>query len=211
MSNAPSPRRPAGPSTSPSLLLRIRDASDVESWEIFQSIYGPIVRAFCLSKGLDRNDVDDITQNVMAKVFSAIERFEYDPERGRFRSWLGTVTANTLRDYLRQSRSQVQAAIVERIEAFVAKPDGRDWSDHFVQRVFQVACRRVRLDFEEVTWQCFHATWFNHEKPAEVAARLGIQMHSVYVNKSRVLKRLEQELKLLTDDFPLVDLPGELK
>jgi hypothetical protein len=41
-----------------------------------------------------------------------------------------------------------------------------------------------------------------HKAASEVAKETGIPVHSVYVNKSRVLQRLEKEVRMLADDFP---------
>ena len=46
-------------------------------------------------------------------------------------------------------------------------------------------------------------TWMENISAADVAAKLEIPIHSVYVNKSRVLKRLENEFLMLSDDYPL--------
>jgi len=37
-------------------------------------------------------DARDVDQEVMIHVSKGIERFRDDPQRGQFRSWLGTIT-----------------------------------------------------------------------------------------------------------------------
>lgn len=197
--------RGAGPDTSASLLIRIRDSTDEASWQTFEQIYAPLVRAFCLRRGMDRNDVEDIGQLVMSKVFQSVQSFEYDPARGRFRAWLGTLTANAVRDFFRQQKSRLSRNITANFDSFLLHPDGQDWSDHFVQSLFETACVRVRAEFEAETWSCFEGTWLKRRPPTVVADQLGLQVSSVYVNKSRVLKRLEQEIRRLTDDVPLAE------
>ena len=49
-------------------------------------------------------------------------------------------------------------------------------------------------------------TWLNNQPAAEVALILGLPIHTVYVNKSRVLKQLEAEVRALADDFLLPDI-----
>lgn len=195
----------SGPDTSASLLIRIRDPNDDDSWQLFEQIYGPMVRGFCLRRGMDRDDVEDVGQMVMSKIFQSVHRFHYDPTKGRFRAWLGTITANTIRDFLRKQKNRVAQNIVANFDSFLEHPDGSDWSDHFIQCLFETACNRVRPNFDLATWRCFEGVWIERRNSAEVADQLGIQVHSVYVNKSRVLKRLEQEIKTLTDDVPLAE------
>lgn len=77
-----------------------------------------------------------------------------------------------------------------------------DWAVMFSEHVFQTACQRVRSNCEPETWQCFQATWFERKAAADVAKEMAIPVHSVYVNKSRVLHRLEKEVRMLADDLP---------
>jgi RNA polymerase sigma-70 factor (ECF subfamily) len=52
----------------------------------------------------------------------------------------------------------------------------------------------MRNEFEEPTWRaCFECT-VNDRPAAEVARELGLSVNAVYVAKSRVLRRLRQEL-----------------
>jgi RNA polymerase sigma-70 factor (ECF subfamily) len=48
--------------------------------------------------------------------------------------------------------------------------------------------------FEPVTWRAAQACLIEGQSPAQVAADLGISVNSVYLARSRVLKRLRQEL-----------------
>ena len=72
--------------TSPSLLVRVRNAQDLDSWREFERLYRPIVRKYCVYRQLQAADAEDVTQEVMLTVSQAIKRFEYDPGKGRFRA-----------------------------------------------------------------------------------------------------------------------------
>ncbi len=50
------------------------------------------------------------------------------------------------------------------------------------------------------TWQAFERVWIQGQGAAEAAADLGLSIEKVYVAKSRVLKRLEEEVRLLAED-----------
>lgn len=190
--------------TSPSLLLRIRDPDDQAAWEEFVSIYSVIVRDYCYQRRLQQADIDDVSQEVMMSVSTAIKRFEYDPEKGRFRAWLGTIAANCIKARFTKSNGKSVPTVFA--DEFIlngecSDPDA-DWISVFSEHIVRTACRRIRNDFTEKTWECFDANWIKNEEATEIAERLGIPVHSVYVNKSRVLKRLETEVKTLADDVP---------
>lgn len=186
-------------STSASLLLQVRDAADYEAWRTFESVYSPLVRRSCVRRGLQAADADDVCQEVLARVAQAIRAFDYDPAKGRFRAWLNTVTANAVRSF------KMKAA---RLPAEVeSEPPATDlgWDADFSAHLLAVAFDRVRGEFEPATWAAFEAVWVRNESAVNVAERLGVAVHAVYVNKSRVLKRLEAEVRLLADDLPTAE------
>jgi RNA polymerase sigma-70 factor (ECF subfamily) len=90
------------PFTRPSLLLRIRDPGDTESWNTFVEVYGPLIHRYGRSRGLQWADAENVTQEVFTKVAQAIRTFDYRPEQGRFRDWLGTVTCNEIKRFLKK-------------------------------------------------------------------------------------------------------------
>jgi len=94
------------PLTRPSLLLRIRDVGNHEAWEQFVEIYTPLVYGFCRSRGLQDADAADVAQESMRAVAQAIGKFEYDPQRGKFRNWLLTVVQSKLHNFLAQQQRQ---------------------------------------------------------------------------------------------------------
>ena len=51
--------------TQPSSLLRIRDASDAESWRTFVSIYAPLIYRSCRRRELQDADAADVGQEVL--------------------------------------------------------------------------------------------------------------------------------------------------
>ena len=185
--------------------MRIRDPRDQDAWSQFLELYEPMVRAYCFQRKIQPADMDDIVQDVMSSVSASIKKFEYDPAKGRFRAWFGTVTANRIKSFLgklnRIEEKSSRNGSLENPEHYV-DPD-TDWISIFSETIFRSACGRIRGGFSDSTWSSFEATWMRNESAADVAMALGIPVHSVYVNKSRVLKRLESEIRILAEDMPI--------
>ena len=149
----------------------------------------------------------------MTRVAKQIRKLDYDPKKGRFRAWFGTVTVNQINTHFAKKKRRSEAVETNRLESINSEkgsheqyedPDSH-WIQIFSEQVFETACGRVRGEFKEVTWACFEAAWLKNESPQEIAKRFGIRVHTVYVNKSRVLKRLEQEVQVLAEDLPFHD------
>lgn len=191
--------------THPSLLLRIRDASDADAWTEFVNVYGPIVYAYSRRRGLNDSDAADVTQEVMAQVAQSIGSFDYQPEKGRFRSWLGRVTKskiNRLRRRAEHSAGGERAMQSELLENEVAEETDSEWIEHFSAEIMNVALERIRPNFELATWQAFEAVWVHNRPAAEVAQEMGRPVVSVYLAKSRALARLRAEILSLAEDIP---------
>ncbi len=188
-------------------MLRLRDPKDDEAWRTFVDTYTPLVYAYCRRRGLQDSDVADVTQEVMAQVLRSISDFSYRAERGRFRDWLGTVTRTKIVRFLSKDAragkggDAVNAEIARQAEG----PESDTlWTEAFRARVLEVAMQRSRPDFEETTWKMFERSWVHDETAQSVARELQVPVESVYVARSRVLKRLRAEVVTLAEDYPLL-------
>ena len=173
------------------------------------SIYSTIVKDYCFQRKLSQADTDDITQEVMKTVGTAIKSFDYDPSLGRFRAWLGTVTANTIKSHL-MKEARRRTGMKEQSDHANGLPASEDyvdpdstWVEIYSERIVIVACARIRHQFTEKTWKCFESSWIGNEPAKLIAERMQIPIQTVYVNKSRVLQKLEAEIRMLANDLPL--------
>jgi RNA polymerase sigma factor (sigma-70 family) len=193
-------------STRPSLLLRIRDGRDDDAWAAFLETYAPLVYRYCRRRGVQDADAEDVTQEVMAQVAHSVRSFDYRPDRGRFRDWLGAVTHSKLANRLRSDRRAPRAAgggPDDAPEPADAADPGPEWAEEFHAQGLRVALERARAGFEPTTWRAFERVWIVDRPAAEVAGELGMTLVAVYLAKSRVLKRLREEVRALAEDEPL--------
>ena len=192
----------SGFATRPSLLLRLRDPKDAAAWQAFVEVYGPLVYGHGRRRGLRHEDAEDVTQKVFGRIVDAIRTFTYRPDIGRFRDWLGTIVRNEVNRFLAQSRKLIVGRGGEGggLETTEAPSADSAWEAEFNARVLEVALDRSRPHFEEATWRAFELVWRQNRPAVEVAQELGQPIDWVYVAKSRVLKRLWQEVQELADD-----------
>jgi RNA polymerase sigma-70 factor (ECF subfamily) len=73
------------------------------------------------------------------------------------------------------------------------------WNREHDQHVTASLLRTVQGDFAPVTWQAFRRYVLEGEPAARRAGELGVSLNSVLLAKSRVLKRLRQELPGLVE------------
>lgn len=197
-------KQPSVRQTPPSLLLRIRNSGDQQAWQTFVDTYGPLIYNHCRQRGLQDADAADVMQLVLTQVSGSIKTFDYQPERGRFRDWLGTVTRHEIGRFAKKRERSAQPVGGDAQEAVLAGIESRGedsaWTEEFNAHVYRTALDRVQPLFEEEVWKAFVAVWTNERPPEEVAQELGRRPDWVYKVKSRVLKRLEQEVKMLAEE-----------
>ncbi len=202
-------------STHASLLIRLRDLHDAGAWQLFVSTYGPLIYRYCRRQGLQEADTADVTQEVLGQVSRSIATFDYQPERGRFRDWLGTVVHGKLvrhhQNRARRKMESIDSDGLEPAKETVAAPgNDSEWIDEFNTHLLQVALERIRGEFDPKNWRAFEMVWIENKAAAEAVAELGMTPSAIYVTKWRVLKRLREEILMLADDVPhLVPLAEE--
>jgi RNA polymerase sigma-70 factor (ECF subfamily) len=194
------------PTTRRSLVLRLRNLDDETAWTEFVEIYEPLVYRLARRKGLQEADARDVCQDVFRAVAGAIERWDPDPAKGKFRSWLFRIARNLVVNFLsrqgRLVRGSGRTSVQELLEAQPAADAAAqaEFAAEFRQRAFRWAAQRVKNEFTEATWQAFWRTGVQNEPVAGVAGALGMSPGAVYIARSRVLARLRERVQQLSED-----------
>jgi RNA polymerase sigma-70 factor (ECF subfamily) len=185
--------------TQPSLLERVRQPDDGPAWERFVELYTPLLLEWARRLGAGPSDAEDLLQDVFALLVRKLPSFKYDP-RQSFRAWLRTVLRNRWATLRRIPSAVLPAAGSAQVPEPVAADGLAEWeNEEYRRQLVSRALRLLQRDFQPVTWQAFWDFVVCERPAAEVAAALSISVDSVYTAKSRVLRRLREELKGLLD------------
>jgi RNA polymerase sigma-70 factor (ECF subfamily) len=184
--------------TPQSLLLRIRDRDDQQSWFAFVDVYSPLIYVFCRARKLQESDAADVTQEVLLRVAKAIETFEYDSRKGLFRNWLARIVINEIRRFATKNKGKETASRYD--DESIGEVES-EWNEHYQSHILHVALERTKVHFTANVWRLFVESWIENSPPPEVAERLQTSVEQVYVARSRVLKRLRHEVCILADDL----------
>ena len=185
--------------TRASLLLRIRDRSDTVAWRQFDTIYRPMLMRFAKSRGLDHAGAEDVTQHCMAAVSKYIDRFDYDPRKGRFKDWLRTLIHNRICDvHRRPAERPAPSGVLAAVQADEASPEelfDRIWREEHLKQCL----RLVRSDVEASTIRAFEMYALEQRPIEEVCRSLDMTANQVHAIKSRLTKKLRATMKGLLD------------
>ena len=183
-------------STSASLLERLRRPDDAVAWSRFVRLYTPLLYHWARRTGLREADAADLVQDVFAVLVEELPGFVYDPGRS-FRGWLRTILIRRWSELQRRRRPASLGATADDLPGPQAPelPGEAEERRHLLQRALAL----VKDEFKPATWQAFWQHLVHDRPAAAVAAELGVTVNVVYIARSRVLKRLHQELAGLLD------------
>jgi RNA polymerase sigma-70 factor (ECF subfamily) len=102
--------QPSSIRTRPSLLNRLKTGDDADSWREFYEIYGKLVRDFALHAGLTDTEADEAVQETAIAMARHLPEFQYDPKKGRFKTWLLNQASWRIKDQLKKRNLAGQAS-----------------------------------------------------------------------------------------------------
>lgn len=186
----------AAPDTRLTLIQRISDPADQQAWEEFVFIYTPVVYNFCLARGLQISDAEDMTQDVMHSVSRSIGRFQYRPGEAKFRSWLYQISRNRIFSFLNIQRRKPLTGILDEADAHPdAKSEEAKWEQNYREQLFRWATGVVEPEFNPRIWQAFWRSAVEEDEPSQISESLGMSRAAIYMAKSRCIQRLREKIE----------------
>jgi len=195
--------------TNVTLLQRVKNQHDDQSWEEFNEYYRPYI--YMITKGLNmqHDDAKEITQLILIKLWKNLPTFDYNPDKGYFRGWLRTVTVNMVRNFV-ASKAYKQESLEGIQESNESLPDlDRDFSESEIERIAdeewevyisQLAWSNVKDVFEENVQEVYRLLCEGMECDA-IGEKLGIKRNTVYVYRKRIQEKLFREIRRLNREL----------
>ena len=189
-----------------SLLSRLRNWEDQESWREFFETYWKLIYGVAIRAGLSEAEAQDVVQETVLSVAKKMPGFRYDPAVGSFKSWLLLITRRRIADHLRKRSRQpavaeplpgeeAETSLVERMP----DPAGPDlesvWDEEWNKAILGAALQRIRRQVDAKQFQIFDS-YVLKEWPVEVVSQtLGVSAAQVYLAKHRISALLKKEIE----------------
>lgn len=148
--------------------------------------------------GLKNCDIEDLLQDILLISWKKLPEFEYNPEIGKFRAWLNTITKRDALHFLQKKQKRKECSYEEDIESLGFKDCELDhminseWETYISEKAWE----KIKTKFSEKVLECFKA--LIEGKSGEVVSQeLNLSINSVYVYKKRVLAALQKEIAYL--------------
>ena len=182
--------------TRPSLIGRLKQSEDHDAWREFDRLYGTLIVNFARRRGLDLTDAEDLRQIVLMNLSVAMKSFRLDPERGKFRSYLGKVVANAVYRFRQRPFQRYDVLeLDERVLNTLPAPGESDdtWEQEWVHHHLRLAMSSVERTFDPRSVEVFRRL-LDGQRTARVAEELGMTVDAVHKAKQRIRNRLKERI-----------------
>ena len=194
--------------TRQSLLSRLKDWDDRDSWFDFFNTYWRLIYKAALRSALSETEAQEVVQATVIAVSKKMPGFTYDPDVDSFKGWLLYLTRkNISKAYLKRRQERGgqggRPEILPLPEGIEGLPDpvGSDleaiWESEWEENLMNAALARVKQKVEPKQYQAFNYYVLKEWPVKEVAETLGVKVPWIYLTKHRVSKLLKQELARL--------------
>jgi RNA polymerase sigma factor (sigma-70 family) len=191
--------------TRQSLLSRLRDCEDQAGWREFFERYWRLLYNVARKSGLADAEAQDVVQNTFIYLTRKMPKFQYDPARGSFKSWLRVVMRSRIAVMRRAGANSplMRDPLKEGEEAFEEIPDpsadalDEVWQREWEENLLQTAVRHVRTKASARQLLIFRLATQEGFSLTQVAKKLNVNIAQVYMARHRVGKLFKAEVERL--------------
>jgi RNA polymerase sigma factor (sigma-70 family) len=186
-----------------SLLLRLKDWQDHESWQEFFDTYWRLIYGVALRSGLTDQEAQEVVQETVITVARRIPEFRYDPTVCSFKTWLLNLTRWRIIDQVRlRKQGQVREPVTaggepDQLPDPAASAFEQAWEEEWEQHLISRAIERVKNRVRPEHYQIFHLSVFKEWPASKIAKELGVSFGKIYLVKHRVGAWLKKEIRAL--------------
>lgn len=195
--------------TRKSLLGRLHDWEDNDSWRDFFDTYWRLIYGFAIQRGLSHEEAQETVQETVVAVAKSIGRFKYDPKKCAFKTWLLGVTGSKIANQFakrarhgavheRRSNDDSQGtSLLGRLPDENGVQWDQAWDAEWAKNLMEAAIQRVKRRVSIEQYQMFDLFVLKEWPARDVAKTLGVTIAHVYVAKHRISKLIRQEVEAL--------------
>jgi len=195
-------------STRYSLLSRLEDRGDQDSWRDFFNTYWRFIYSVALKSGLTEAEAQDVVQETVISVARDIHKFKRDRALGSFKGWLRNLTRWRIADQLRK-RIRTGGEYDTDIRRDIPPPDVADipdpatevaesvWDEEWRVNLLNAAMETLKPCVKEEHYQIFDLYVLKQWPARTVADVLGVNVGMVYLVKYRMAALLKKEVRRL--------------
>ncbi len=178
---------------------RVQERTWRQAWDRFHLLYAPLVERIVAACDVPQSDFRDCVQEVWMEIVRKLPSLNYDPQRGRFCSWLSTVTRRKVLHLLRRRGRRTPTVKIDEVELHLCDPDQdpaviyqRSQEREYVRAAMSELRRRV----SPTNYRVLHLYWIDDHSVPEIAERLDLSHQQVWYRNHRTKRKLRRLLEV---------------
>ncbi len=179
-------------STRESLIVRIRDKQDRTAWRTFFDLYSPLLYRYARRRGLSHDSAEEIRSQVLEVISRKIKSYDYQPSRGRFRSWLRKLVINKTIDAHRRHHAVAGGSRLD--DAVATENMNRAWDTEWHNARLAFCLEQARARAPQRAYQIFHLLIIEEKNVGDVSEIFDTTPNQIYKAKSLVLSEVRRAL-----------------
>jgi RNA polymerase sigma-70 factor (ECF subfamily) len=193
--------------TRQSLLHRLKNWEDQESWRHFFETYWRLIYNAAIRAGLTDAEAQDVVQDTVVSVAKAMPTFEYNQEKRSFKGWLLQLTSWRIEDQFRKraralpldrgSQTSTGTAMIDRLPDPAGAPLEAIWDDEWENHLIVAALERVKNKVDARQYQLFELCAVSKWPASKVAQALKVSPARVYLARHRIGRLVKKEVAQL--------------
>jgi RNA polymerase sigma-70 factor (ECF subfamily) len=191
-----------------SLISRLRNLDDKESWQDFFDTYWKLIFSVARKAGLTEQEAEEVVQETTIAVSKYIGDYRYDPKVCSFKNWLMHKTRWRIIDQVRKrppnfahrlepSSETSGTSLLERIPDPESLELDAVWEEEWRKNLVDAAMERVKRQIKPEHYQIFYLSAVRNLGLKRIAETMGVNIAQVYLVRHRVAKLIQKEVQLL--------------
>lgn len=191
-----------------SLISRLRNVEDHDSWQEFFDTYWKLIYSVARKAGLTESEAEEVVQETTVTVSKYIKDFLYNPKVCSFKTWLMHKTQWRIIDQVRKRppdvgrRAPAQTdtsgtSLLDRLPDPESLELDSVWEEEWKRNLVDAAMERVKGRIKPEHYQIFYLSAVRDLRPRRVAETLGVSLAQVYLVRHRVAGLVKKEVQLL--------------
>jgi len=195
--------------TRQSLLSRLKDWNDQESWKVFFDTYWRLIYSAAVKAGLTDAEAQDVVQETVIGVLKNLPDFEYDARKGSFKNWLLKLTSWRIGDQMRrrqqgarerpepkprEPRTSTRTETIARVPDPAGEKWMASWNEEWERNIIDAAIDRVKKKVDPKQYQIFDLYVFKNWSVTRICRIMRINPGRVYIAKHRINALIKKEI-----------------
>jgi RNA polymerase sigma factor (sigma-70 family) len=177
-----------------SLLGRLKDLGDEQSWKDFFDTYWKLIYSVAVKSGLRDPEAQDVVQETIISVAKTIGKYRHDPSV-TFKGWLHHLVRRRVADHFRKKRRRElllddtsiadtgNGSLLDQVADPASQLLDAVWEEEWQRNLVEAALEKLKTQISVKQYQVFYLNVIKGQPVKDVAASMNVG--SAYVHLAR--------------------------